>query len=267
MSKLSVLGASIIAALAIAQVGFAASGDAAKPATGQSPKKEVKIEKQIVVTDGGAPTGYAYRSDDKGTQVWVMKKGGEHPGKIVFEGSDKGGYLGISTIDLTPELRVHFGATSDAGVMVSKVFKGSPAEKAGLKVGDIITRIDGKSVSSWMGLLGDMRNTKEGDKASLDLVRDGKSRRLTATLGDRKREIVDLSKWIIQGSGGADLPLLQAGELAPVMGRMRELIVSPEGEKNLVFVKSERERQLEKRLDELEKRLDKLQKELEHNRR
>ncbi len=267
MSKSSLLGTSIVVALALAQVASAASGDAAKPAPEQSPKKKVKIEKQIVVTDGGAPSGYIYRSDDKGTRVWVMKDGEQGPGKMVFAGMGKGGYLGVSLITLTPELRTHFGAKSDAGVMVSKVEKGSPAEKAGLAVGDIITGIDGKSVSSSLGLTVDVRGKKKGDKVSLDVVRNGKSRRLTATLGERDRQVVDVGKWVIEGSKGGELPPLDPAERSLMIGKMRELIVSPKGEQNLVFLKSEREEKLEKRLDELEKRLDKLQKELEHNQR
>jgi len=267
MSRLSVLGASTIVALALAQIGFAATGETTKPAAEKTQKKEVKIEKKIVVSDDGDSSGYLYRTNDKGTHVWVMKNGDRGPGKMVFEGMGKGGYLGVGLMTLTPELRTHFGAKADVGVMVSKVEKNSPAEKAGLAVGDIITGIDGKAVSSSLGLTVAVRSKKKGDKVSLDVVRDGKTRHLAAVLGERDRQVVDVGKWLSQGSNGTDLPLLQAGELAPVMGKMRELIVSPEGEKNLVFVKSEREKQLEKRLDELEKRLDKLQKELEHNRR
>lgn len=267
MSRLRILGGSIALALAFAQLGFAANGEAGKPGSEKTAKKEVKIEKQIVVRDGGAPTGYVYRSDDKGTRVWVIKEGDEGPGEMVFKGTGKGGYLGVDLITLTPELRTHFGAKSDTGVMVSKVEKGSPAEKAGLAVGDIITSFDGKAVNSSLDLTVAVRGKKKGDKVSLGVVRNGKSRKLTAVLGERDRQVVDVGKWVIQGPNGAALPPIEAGELAPVMGKMRELIVNPKGEKNLIFLKSEREEQLEKRLDELEKRLDTLQKELEHDRR
>ena len=46
-----------------------------------------------------------------------------------------GGYLGVELVDLTPELREHFGAPRDVGVMVGRVEPGSPAARAGLEVG------------------------------------------------------------------------------------------------------------------------------------
>jgi S1-C subfamily serine protease len=56
------------------------------------------------------------------------------------------GWIGTETIDLPPLLRQHFGAPEDAGVMVSRVFEGSPAESAGILVGDVIFDIDGERV-------------------------------------------------------------------------------------------------------------------------
>jgi len=257
------IGSMLAIALAVSQVGSAASNATAKQNNPTAPKTETKIEKRVVVEGDGAPSGYVFRSDDKGTRVWIMKKGDAKPGELVLSGVGKGGFLGVELLPLTPELRTHFGAKADAGVMVSKVESGSPAEKAGIAVGDIITSFDGKPVATPFVLTVAVRSQKKGDKVSLRVIRDGRNKQLTAVLGERDRKVVDVGKWFIQGGHGADLSLLEAGNLAPVMGNMRKLIVSPEGEKNLVFLKSEREEQLEKRLDELEKRLDKLQKELE----
>lgn len=267
MSRMRMIGSMMAMALAVAQVGSAASNDTAKQTAETAPKKEVKIEKRVVVKGDGAPSGYVYRGDDKGTRVWVMKEGEVGPGEVLFKGVGKGGYLGVELLALTPELRTHFGAKADEGVMVSKVEAGSPAEKAGLAVGDIIIRFDGRPVSSTFGLTVAVRAKKKGDKVNLDVLRGGRNKSLSAVLGERERKVVDVGNLFIQGGRGADLSLLDAGDLAPVMGKMRKLIVSPKGEKNLVFLKSEREEQLEKRLDELEKRLDKLQKELEKKQR
>src|SRR5215475_13923485 len=83
-------------------------------------------------------------------KVMIVDKDGKQK---VYEGDGpmvRRGYLGTALMDLTPELRTHFGVPEEAGVMVSRVESGSPAEKAGLKVGDILTRVDGAAVkSSW----------------------------------------------------------------------------------------------------------------------
>src|SRR5687768_4011062 len=55
----------------------------------------------------------------------------------------KRAFLGVSLVDLTPELREHYGTDKNAGILVGSVEEGGPADKAGVKVGDIITSIDG----------------------------------------------------------------------------------------------------------------------------
>jgi S1-C subfamily serine protease len=80
-------------------------------------------------------------------------------------------FLGVSLIALSPELREHFGAPKDAGVLVESVQDDSPAEKAGLRVGDIVLSVDGKDVTSSMDLRQALRDKKEGDSVRLDILR------------------------------------------------------------------------------------------------
>src|ERR1700730_13682853 len=93
----------------------------------------------------------ADRHTDKSKLICIGEDGQEK----VIEGTGtlaKRGYLGVELSELTPELRAHFGAPESAGVMVARVVAASPAEKAGLKIGDIIASLDGKPVeSSWDG--------------------------------------------------------------------------------------------------------------------
>ena len=58
------------------------------------------------------------------------------------------GFIGVTLLEITPELRAHFGAPKDAGVLVSDVRADTPASKAGVEVGDVITSVDGKRVES-----------------------------------------------------------------------------------------------------------------------
>jgi serine protease Do len=58
------------------------------------------------------------------------------------------GWIGVDAIELPASLRAHFGAPEDAGVLVSGVSEGSPADRSGIQVGDVIYEADGQMVTS-----------------------------------------------------------------------------------------------------------------------
>jgi C-terminal processing protease CtpA/Prc len=95
-------------------------------------------------------------------------------------------YLGVHLTDLSPELREHFGAPRDAGVMISSVEEGSPAAKAGLKVGDIVTKAGGRSIVRASDLSRAVHGSEEGKKLSLVLVRDRTQATLEVPISARK---------------------------------------------------------------------------------
>ncbi len=74
-----------------------------------------------------------------------------------------------------------------SGVTVSNVVSGSPADQAGLKIGDTITSVDGKEVKSGDDLVGDIASRKPGSKAKLAFVRNGKKEDATVTIADRSK--------------------------------------------------------------------------------
>ena len=76
---------------------------------------------------------------------------------------------------------------SGSGVTVSSVVPGSPADSAGLKVGDTITSVDGKKVSKGAELVADIASRKPGSKASLELPAQRKSQETTVTIADRAK--------------------------------------------------------------------------------
>jgi len=94
----------------------------------------------------------------------------------------EGGFLGIQLTELTPELRSHFGVAAEEGVMVSKVVDDSAAFRAGLAVGDIITRIDGETMGSSMDLIHAVRSGEEGESIAIEVWRDGSVQTVAAVL-------------------------------------------------------------------------------------
>jgi len=74
-----------------------------------------------------------------------------------------------------------------AGVTVSNVVSGSPADQAGLKIGDTITSVDGKDLRSGDDLVSDIASRKPGSKAKLAFVRNGKKEETTVTIADRSK--------------------------------------------------------------------------------
>jgi serine protease Do len=95
--------------------------------------------------------------------------------------------LGVTVQELTPQLAEYFGVKE--GVLISAVTDNSPASKAGLKAGDVITAIDGKSVRNRTDLTRALRD-REGSDVSLTIVRDRKTQTIKVTLeGSRQRRV------------------------------------------------------------------------------
>ena len=117
-----------------------------------------------------------------GLQNRISKMKFYSPGRhgLMMFGNDRP-LLGIEMVETTPELRETMGGTKDAGVLVGKVLSGTAAEKCGLKVGDLITTVDGKKVSD-AGELSEAISSKEGKTVDLDVVRDKRTMHFKAVL-------------------------------------------------------------------------------------
>jgi len=92
------------------------------------------------------------------------------------------GWLGVGIQPVTPDLAKSFGRTEITGALVSSVTDGSPADKAGLKSGDIITEYDGRKVERTGDLPRAVAGTPVGRNVLVSVVRDGKPLTLTATI-------------------------------------------------------------------------------------
>lgn len=94
-------------------------------------------------------------------------------------------FIGVSLASLSPELREHFGAPKDAGVIVESVQDDSPADKAGIRVGDIVLSVDGKDVKSSADLRMALREKKEGESVRIDLLRGRSRQTVVASVKER----------------------------------------------------------------------------------
>jgi serine protease Do len=95
------------------------------------------------------------------------------------------GRLGVRIQELNPDLGDYFGIKSGKGVLIVDVVKDTPAERAGLKAGDVITKVDDQAVSDPDDLVQALRS-REG-KISLTVMRHGASRTIAADIGDAPR--------------------------------------------------------------------------------
>lgn len=98
------------------------------------------------------------------------------------------GWLGVLIQDVTRELAESFGMEHPHGALVAKVLPDSPAEAAGLEVGDIITRFDGKDISFSSDLPPIVGGSEVGEKASVQILRRGKKKNLSITIDELPEE-------------------------------------------------------------------------------
>ena len=110
---------------------------------------------------------------------------------IIRDGKVRHGYMGIGISDVTPENAKFFHVENNEGAVVTQVEDGSPAAKAGLKVGDVITELDGSKVTDASELQIQVGQKQPGTAIKLSVLRDGKNVSVPLTLeemGSRDRD-------------------------------------------------------------------------------
>ncbi len=104
------------------------------------------------------------------------------------------GMLGVSIQNVTRELAEQFHIAGSKGALISQVNKDSPAEKAGLRVGDVIVRFNGRAVNDTGQLRNFVAATAPGSTASIVAIRNGKEQTFTVTIGKATPEITASAK-------------------------------------------------------------------------
>ena len=136
---------------------------------------EVTPEAEATFTTRVAPPAFDFHVDgDPGLPVPAF------PGFLTPPALAGRGRLGVQVEALSDQLASYFGAPG--GVLVSTVAKASAAEKAGLKAGDVITTVNGATVSDARALVAELSEVRDGVEVTLGIVRDKRPSTVKATL-------------------------------------------------------------------------------------
>ncbi len=131
--------------------------------------------------------------------------------QLIKYGAVKRGVLGVNIQTLTPDIAKSMELGENVqGALVSQVVEGSAAEKAGIKAGDVITAVNGKSVKDAAALRNSIGLLSIGEKVDVALLRDGKPRRITAVVSERD-EAAEAKAGGHPGLEGASLADAQGG--------------------------------------------------------
>ncbi len=107
---------------------------------------------------------------------------------IKLEGKVSRGWLGVYIQPVTEELQKQFNLESVTGSLITEVIPKSPADKAGVKRGDVITRFNGKPVSFFRELISRVAETRIGETVELELIRQGKRRIIKVSIESAQPE-------------------------------------------------------------------------------
>jgi serine protease Do len=103
---------------------------------------------------------------------------------LINKGKVIRGWMGVTIQNLTPELAKQFELKEDRGVLVGDVVEGSPAEKAGLKRGDIIIEFAGKRIEEPNQIRNMVANTEPGQTVEMKIIRENTKEIMKVTIGD-----------------------------------------------------------------------------------
>ena len=96
------------------------------------------------------------------------------------------GWLGVGIQDLNKDLKEYYGIKEGEGVLITQVFKGDPADKAGIQPKDIVLAVDGEKVDTSRALSRMIADKDVGEKVKIEILRNGKEKTVTVELAKRK---------------------------------------------------------------------------------
>ncbi len=146
----------------------------------------VGINTAILSTSGGAGGPAGFNGVGLAIPANIARQVME---SLVKTGKVERGYLGVTVSDLDEKLARQFKVPDLSGALVQDVAPGSPAEKAGLKQGDVIRSLDGKTVQSKDSLTFGIASLAPGSDVSVDILREGRHMTLRVRLEARPENL------------------------------------------------------------------------------
>ena len=104
---------------------------------------------------------------------------------LIYEGKVIRGWIGVGIQEIGPTARKVLGLDFPGGVLITDVFKGQPAESAGIKTGDIITEIDKRKIDTPNDLRNIIASMRPGSRVQLTVLRNGKKSEVSLTITER----------------------------------------------------------------------------------
>ncbi len=149
---------------------------------------------------------------------------------LIKSGKVVRGFLGVTVGDLNEQLARQFKVPDLSGALVDDVSPGSPADKAGLKAGDVIRSLNGQKVASKDALTNTVAGIDPGTRISIELLRNGSPMKVEAVLAERPKNAT-------MGPGSAQAPAegtLQGVSVEQLTSQIRKQLGIPEGVSGVV---------------------------------
>jgi serine protease Do len=135
------------------------------------------------------------------------------------------GWLGVGIQNLTPELMEYYGLKEDQGALVTQVYEGDPADKAGIRPGDVIVGVEDTPVTSSRDLSGAIADAGADSTIKVHLRREGKDKTVRVKLAKRS----DTEPGAVRSEKRSDDLGLQVGELTPELAERLGLDAAQQG--------------------------------------
>jgi PDZ domain-containing secreted protein len=141
-------------------------------------------------SDGELGDAMVWVDDEDGMREVMVSSSSNSPGGHSFSfgkgGKSKGGFLGVMTDNISGQMLEYFEV--DHGVLVKEVVKGSPAEKAGLKAGDVITFIEDRKIEDYADLTRTISFFNPEEEVEVTFVRKGSKKNIDVKLAGKKNK-------------------------------------------------------------------------------